>query len=86
MLARGGARVWHAVESVRLAVRDFDESFVDSYLDAAGKSVHESVGAYRLEGLGAQLFDRVEGDYFTVLGLPLLALLRALRDQGAVLP
>ncbi|MBT3932230.1 MAG: septum formation protein Maf [Rhodospirillaceae bacterium] len=84
VLARGGARIWHAADSVHLTMRDFSEDFLDAYLDAAGESVCESVGAYRLEGTGVQLFDRIEGDYFTVLGLPLLPLLEVLRTQGVV--
>lgn len=82
---RGGARVWHQTASARLWVRPFGEAFLDAYLDAAGEAVQGSVGAYQLEGLGAQLMSRVEGDHFTVLGLPLLPLLAFLREQG-VLP
>lgn len=85
VLARGGARLWHAVDTVQLTVRPFSNAFLDAYLEAAGDSVGVSVGAYRLEGLGAQLFEKIEGDYFTVLGLPLLPLLEALRDQGVAL-
>jgi septum formation protein len=78
---RGGARVWHDVRSARLTVRAFSDSWLEAYLDACGEEVLESVGCYRLEGLGAQLMDRVEGDHFTVLGLPLIPLLRFLRDH-----
>jgi septum formation protein len=70
----------------RLAMRDFSDSFLDLYLDAAGNAATESVGAYQLEGLGIQLFQRVDGDYFTVLGLPLLEALDFLRRQGCVAP
>lgn len=82
VLTRDGARLWHAAQSVRMTMRDFSTDFLDAYLDAAGDAVCGSVGAYRLEGIGAQLFERIEGDYFTVLGLPLLPLLEALRAQG----
>jgi septum formation protein len=70
----------------RLTMRDFSDSFLDLYLDAAGNAATESVGAYQLEGLGIQLFQRVDGDYFTVLGLPLLEALDFLRRQGCVAP
>ena len=66
-------------------MRPLSEAFLDSYLDAAGDRILSSVGGYQLEGLGAQLFYRVNGDFFTVLGLPLLPLLEILRAQG-VLP
>jgi nucleoside triphosphate pyrophosphatase len=67
-----------------LTVRDFTNDFLDRYLDAAGDDVLHSVGAYQLEGKGSHLFSRVEGDYFTVLGLPLLPLLEFFRQQGWV--
>jgi septum formation protein len=79
------ARVlWRHCAVARMRMRTLSPSFLDSYLAAAGDSVLLSVGAYRLEGLGAQLFERVEGDYFTVLGLPLLPLLGFLREQGVL--
>ena len=81
---RDGQRLWHHVGRARLTIRPFSESFVDGYLDQAGPAVLQSVGAYQLEGLGAQLFSQVEGDYFTILGLPLLPLLDFLRDQGVM--
>lgn len=83
---RDGACVWRHVESPRLTMRCFDDAFVERYLDAAGPEALGCVGAYRLEGLGAQLFESVEGDYFSILGLPLLPLLAFLRDQGVVAP
>jgi septum formation protein len=67
-------------------MRSFSERFLDSYLDAVGNAATESVGAYQLEGPGVQLFDRLEGDYFTVLGLPLMPVLAFLRRQGCLLP
>ena len=74
VVARGGARIWHWAERARLTMRSFNEAFIDAYLARAGKDVLTSVGAYQLEGLGAHLFTRVDGDYFTILGLPLLPL------------
>jgi septum formation protein len=84
--ARDGARLWHHVDRARLHMRDFSDAFLDAYLARVGKDALGSVGAYRIEGLGAQLFTRVEGDYFTILGLPLLPLLDFLRNHGAVVP
>ena len=66
-------------------MRRLSERFIDRYLAAVGDDACHSVGAYRLEGLGAQLFARVRGDYFTVLGLPLLPLLQFLREHGVLL-
>jgi septum formation protein len=79
---RDGQRLWHHTGEAVLTMRKFSDAFLESYLTAAGPAVLESVGAYQLEGLGAQLFTRIEGDYFTVLGLPLLPLLDFLRLQG----
>lgn len=81
---RNTVRVWHHVDSAKLAVRPLSDAFIESYLDQAGEAALGGVGAYQLEGLGAQLFTRVEGDYFTVLGLPLLPLLGFLRANGVV--
>ncbi len=83
-LARDGAMVWSGVDIAELAMRDFSDAFLDSYLDAVGEDVCHSVGAYHLEGLGIQLFDRVRGDYFTILGMPLLPLLAELRRLGII--
>jgi septum formation protein len=82
VVARSGARLWHWNERARLTMRPFTESFLDAYLARAGETVLTSVGAYRLEGLGAHLFSRVDGDYFTILGLPLLPLLSFLAGHG----
>jgi nucleoside triphosphate pyrophosphatase len=82
---RGGARVWHHLATPRLWLRDCSPEFFDVYLDMLGEAAFTSVGVYQIEGLGAQLFARVEGDYFAVLGLPLLPLLEFLREQGVLL-
>jgi septum formation protein len=81
VMARGGRPVWRFIDTPRLTVRNFSESFIDQYLAQAGDAILSSVGAYHLEGLGAQLFARVSGDYFSILGLPLLAVLDYLRQQ-----
>ena len=81
-VARSGARIWHHNAVARLTMRDFSDAFLDDYLARAGEDVLGSVGAYRIEGLGAQLFARIDGDFFTILGLPLLPLLGFLRDHG----
>jgi septum formation protein len=67
-----------------LTMRNFSEDFLTRYLDAAGDAVLNSVGAYQLEGLGSHLFERVDGDHFTVLGMPLMPLLDFFRQQGWV--
>jgi septum formation protein len=82
VVARGGARLWHWNEQARLTMRPFNEAFIDAYLARTGDAVLTSVGAYQLEGLGAHLFSRVDGDYFTILGLPLLPLLSFLAGHG----
>lgn len=82
VVARNGARLWHHADCGRLTMRPMDERFIDTYLRRAGAAVCASVGAYQLEGLGVHLFSRIEGDYFTVLGLPLLPLLSFLADHG----
>jgi len=82
VVARGGVRLWHWSERARLTMRQLNDGFVDSYLARAGDDVLASVGAYQLEGLGAHLFSRVDGDYFTILGLPLLPLLSFLSGHG----
>ena len=76
--------MWRAVETATLTMRDFSDHFLDDYLSSEGEALLKGVGCYRLEGRGAQLFERVEGDYFTVLGLPLQPLLAALRQHGIV--
>ena len=80
--ARAGEIVWQHAESAALTMRPLDPALVGRYLAAVGPTALTSVGAYQLEGRGIQLFDRIEGDYFAILGLPLLPLLRFLRDSG----
>lgn len=81
---RDGQRIWHHVARPRLTMRDFSERFLDAYLAAEAAHVTGSVGAYRLEGPGVQLFDRVEGEHAAILGLPLLPLLGFLRQHRVV--
>ncbi len=83
-VARGGAILWRHVSDARLTMRPFGDAFLDRYVGTCGETLLTSVGAYRLEGPGSQLFDAIEGDYFTILGLPLLPLLAFLRDIGAL--
>jgi septum formation protein len=85
VVARNGAVLWRHVERPRLAMRDFSDRFIEDYLAALGDDVLTVVGAYRLEGEGVQLFARIEGDYFAILGLPLLPLLDFLRGHRVVL-
>jgi septum formation protein len=85
VLARDGQRIWHHAAPARLTMRAFTEAFLEGYLDQAGETVLTSVGAYQLEGLGGQMFQKIDGDFFTILGLPLLAVLDILREQN-VLP
>ncbi|MGE5510684.1 MAG: Maf family nucleotide pyrophosphatase [Bacteroidota bacterium] len=84
VLAERGEVVWSYADTADLTMRTFSDQFLDDYLRRAGPIVCESVGAYQLEGLGIQLFQRIEGDYFTILGLPLLPLLAELRTRGAL--
>ena len=84
VVVRDGARVWQHVERATLTMRPISDAFIESYLQTVGADVCGTVGAYRLEGLGAQLFTRVDGDFFTILGLPLLPLLDFLRGHGIV--
>ena len=83
-LARGGTVVWSGVDTVRMQMRGFSDAFLDAYLETEGEALLASVGAYRLEGMGAQLFEKVEGDYFTVLGMPLWLVLAELRRVGLI--
>lgn len=82
--AINGAIVWRHVATSRLTMRTMDDAFIQDYLDSAGPAVLASVGCYHLEGLGAHLMTRVDGDFFSILGLPLLPVLDFLRVQGAL--
>lgn len=84
-LAHGGTVIWRHISRPRLTMRDFSDAFLDTYLAQAGELVLSSVGAYQLEGLGSQLFSRIEGDYFSILGLPLLPLQDILRRQQVLI-
>jgi septum formation protein len=81
---RDGAVLFEYVGVARLTMRAFSEKFLDLYVQAAGPAATTSVGAYQLERFGIQLFERVDGDYFTILGLPLLQALEFLRQQGCL--
>jgi septum formation protein len=78
---RGEQVLWHHNETCEMTMRDLSADFIDAYLAQEGEEVLYSVGAYRLEGLGAQLFSKIYGDFFTILGLPLLPLLEFLRNN-----
>ena len=82
LLARDEAVLLEHCEIARLTMRNFSDRFLDSYMEAAGPAVTASVGGYQVERAGIQLFERIEGDHFTILGLPLLRLLQYLRSQG----
>lgn len=79
-----GGELWSHVEPAKVTMRSFSDDFLDAYLETVGDDALKSVGGYFMEGPGVQLFDRVEGDFFTVLGLPMTPLLAALRDEGAL--
>lgn len=82
VIARDGAPIWRHIGRARLQMRPFTEAFLDDYLEWVGDDVVKTVGGYMLEGVGAQLFTRVDGDYFTILGLPLIETLGFLRLHG----
>jgi septum formation protein len=84
VLARDGAVLFEHCEIARLTMRSFSDRFLAAYIEAAGLAVTQSVGAYQVEGIGIQLFERIEGDHFTILGLPLLRLLQFLRQHGCL--
>jgi septum formation protein len=83
-LVRDGEVLFECVDTARLTMRDISDRFIEDYLDMVGDLALASVGAYQLEGIGVHLFERVEGDYFTILGLPLMPLLAYLRQSGFV--
>jgi septum formation protein len=85
VIAREGVPVWRFVAEPELTMRHFSDEFLESYLDRVGDAALVSVGAYQLEGLGVQLFERTQGDWFAILGLPLLPVLAFLREHWATL-
>lgn len=84
--ARDGAVIWETLSTAVLVMRSFSDTFLEAYLASEGEEVLTSVGAYRLEGPGVQLFSEIRGDYFTILGLPLTGLLDLLRREGVLAP
>jgi septum formation protein len=83
-VAEAGVATWRCLEAPSLTMRNVSDSYLDGYLARGGETLLGSVGCYLLEGEGAQLFERIDGDYFAVLGLPLLPLLAVLREKGAL--
>ena len=83
-IAKGGAVLWDHVSIAQMTVRPLEAAYVERHLSRVGEAVLSSVGAYQLEGEGIQLFSAIEGDYFTILGLPLLPLLTQLRREGVI--
>ncbi len=84
VLARDGASIWRHTARARLTMRNFSDAFLADYLAQEGEALLKGVGCYRVEGLGAQLFEKIDGDYFSIQGLPLVPLLAALRTQGVI--
>lgn len=84
VLVRDEARIWHITDIAEMRMRNFSDVFLEQYIGRAGDEILRSVGAYQLEGLGAQLFEKVTGDFFTILGLPLLPVLAILREHQLV--
>lgn len=84
-LVRGDTCVWSAPSQALLHVRDLSDAFIEAYLDKEWPEVGYTVGVFRIEAMGVQLFDRIEGDQFTILGMPLLPVLGALREEGVLL-
>jgi septum formation protein len=84
VISKDGEAIWRHVSTARLTMRELSPAFIGHYLAAAGEDVLSSVGAYQLESLGVQLFEKIDGDYFTILGLPLLPLLAELRSLKVI--
>jgi len=84
VVAERGEPAWSAIETVELSVRPLSDDFLNRYLEEEYEAIRWSVGGYRIEGLGVQLFDRIEGSHFALLGLPLLPLLAYLRERGVI--
>ena len=85
VICENGVPVWRHMAKTKLSMREFSEAFLDDYLQEEGEQILSSVGAYRFEGRGAQLFSHVDGDFFSILGLSLLPVLDYLRIRGAIL-
>lgn len=85
VICHGGSPVWRHVDVAKMYMRDFSDAFLDAYLDAEWPAIGGCVGGYQIEGYGVQLFDKIEGSQFTILGLPLLPLLDYLRTRGVLL-
>ena len=84
-LAKAGKADWVGLSTAKMTVRSLSPEFIDYYIDKAGEDVQSSVGAYQIEGLGIQLFDKIDGDYFTIIGMPLLLLIKKLRETGIII-
>jgi septum formation protein len=84
VLVRNGDVVWRHVSTAYMTVRALDRGFVERHLQRVGEKALSSVGAYQIEGEGIQLFEKIDGDYFTILGLPMLPLLAKLRELGSI--
>ena len=84
VVASGGQPIWREIVTAKLTVRPFSDAFLEGYIEKAGDALTGAAGAYYLEGLGAQLFDKIEGDYFAILGLPMTGLLDLLRRYGVL--
>jgi len=84
VISENGMAIWRYLSKTKLTMRDFSEEFIDDYIEKEGVSLLKSVGAYKFEGRGSQLFSDVKGDFFSILGLPLLPVLDFLRTRGAI--
>lgn len=84
VIVKAGELIWSYTDEAKMHVRNLSDEFIETYLKIEGEKVLTSVGAYRLEGMGSQIFERIDGDYFTILGLPLLPILEELRHKGAL--